>query len=148
MLEVVVGLVLALAGWWVVSLALRRPPSKNMKSFALEAVEESLFKRTKEILVQPYAGNDIVVSADRMRLLLKGEILDPESCVKNLKLFFAAHRALSLTREWGLNIRATVQYNLFLGTICALGTSTQRAEAIAAARKGELGCFCLTEKVR
>mmetsp|Transcript_36273 Transcript_36273/g.91605 ORF Transcript_36273/g.91605 Transcript_36273/m.91605 type:complete len:499 (+) Transcript_36273:131-1627(+) len=63
--------------------------------------------------------------------------------------FFAAHHQLSrfATRLGpGFGIRFTVQYNLFAGTVLALGSSEhlQLLERIQEA--GGLGCFGLTEK--
>jgi len=42
--------------------------------------------------------------------------------------------------------RFTVQYNLFAGSIVALGTDAQRAALIASQAEGELGCFAFTER--
>eukprot|EP00913_Durusdinium_trenchii_P005410 g5042.t1 len=64
--------------------------------------------------------------------------------------FFAAHRLLSeyATRVGpGFGIRFTVQFNLFAGTVIALGNSQQVALLSEWQAQGQLGCFCLTEKL-
>ena len=47
----------------------------------------------------------------------------------------------------GFWIRFTVQFNLFAGTVVALGGEEQLAELDAIQRRGQLGCFCLTERL-
>jgi alkylation response protein AidB-like acyl-CoA dehydrogenase len=42
--------------------------------------------------------------------------------------------------------RFTVQYNLFAGSIVALGSDEQRKELVARQSSGALGCFAFTEK--
>jgi hypothetical protein len=42
--------------------------------------------------------------------------------------------------------RFTVQYNLYAGSIVAMGTETQRKELCASQEAGGLGCFAFTEK--
>lgn len=44
-------------------------------------------------------------------------------------------------------IRATVQYNLFAGTVVALGSPAQIQDLVAWQQQGLLGCFALTEKL-
>ena len=46
----------------------------------------------------------------------------------------------------GLWTRFTVQYNLFAGSIVAVGSDEQRAALVAMQDKGVLGCFAFTEK--
>eukprot|EP00937_MAST-01D_sp_MAST-1D-sp2_P007203 g7203.t1 len=42
--------------------------------------------------------------------------------------------------------RFTVQYNLYAGSIVALGTDAQRTALVASQASGELGCFAFTER--
>lgn len=64
--------------------------------------------------------------------------------------FFLAHRLLAKHAPEhgpGFWIRFTVQFNLFAGTVVALGGPEQLAELDAIQRAGQLGCFCLTERL-
>lgn len=89
-------------------------------------------------------------SARVMRALVKARAIDCEDVEKNPELFFAAHRALA---RWandagpGFWIRFTVHYNLCCGTVVALGEDAHRARLRRAQARGELGCFCLTERL-
>ena len=67
----------------------------------------------------------------------------------NPKRFFEAHRLLLApgNRGPGFGIRFTVQFNLFAGSIIGLGNPAQVAALDEYQKKGELGCFCLTEKM-
>jgi hypothetical protein len=69
--------------------------------------------------------------------------------VENPDRFFAAHRNLAAfmtTLSPGFWIRLTVHFNLFCGTVLALGGPDQIAMLHAFQKKGYLGCFGLTEK--
>ena len=62
--------------------------------------------------------------------------------------FFLAHRLLAEHAPEhgpGFWIRFTVQFNLFAGTVVALGGPAQLEALDVIQRKGQLGCFCLTE---
>jgi acyl-CoA oxidase len=59
--------------------------------------------------------------------------------------FFAAHRLLASMILGGYGIRFTVQFNLFAGSILGLGNTDQVALLETLQRKGDLGCFALTE---
>ncbi|OLP98777.1 Acyl-coenzyme A oxidase-like protein [Symbiodinium microadriaticum] len=67
-----------------------------------------------------------------LRKLLREGPLKLTDLTEAPEKFFGAHRVLS-------EYATKVQFNLFAGTILALG-NTQQA-------KGQLGCFCLTEKL-
>ena len=47
----------------------------------------------------------------------------------------------------GFGIRFTVQFNLFAGTVTAIGNPSQLALLEEMQRLGQLGCFALTEKL-
>eukprot|EP01065_Artemidia_motanka_P038436 TRINITY_DN47289_c0_g1_i1.p1 TRINITY_DN47289_c0_g1~~TRINITY_DN47289_c0_g1_i1.p1 ORF type:complete len:484 (+),score=158.40 TRINITY_DN47289_c0_g1_i1:70-1521(+) len=88
-------------------------------------------------------------SAARMRSLLKGGLLTLTDLHDNPERFFYAHRSLARHAPNigpGFWIRFTVHYNLFAGTILALGTDEQRAMLASMQQAGELGCFALTER--
>eukprot|EP01060_Flectonema_neradi_P017304 TRINITY_DN24205_c0_g1_i1.p1 TRINITY_DN24205_c0_g1~~TRINITY_DN24205_c0_g1_i1.p1 ORF type:complete len:521 (+),score=108.36 TRINITY_DN24205_c0_g1_i1:73-1635(+) len=66
-----------------------------------------------------------------------------------MKRFFASHRVLTrrMSKQIGsLSVRFTVQYNLFSGTVNALGSPDQVEWLKKSHDNGELGCFLLTEK--
>lgn len=87
-------------------------------------------------------------SSQRMRELIKSKILLFTDLYSNPQKFFLAHRIVaSITPEIGTGfwVRLTVQYNLFAGTILALGTQHHIEELFHIQEQGLLGCFCLTE---
>ena len=87
-------------------------------------------------------------SSQRMRELIKSKILLFTDLYSNPEKFFLAHRIVaSITPEIGTGfwVRLTVQYNLFAGTILALGTQHHIEELFHIQEQGLLGCFCLTE---
>tara|TARA_Y100000389_G_scaffold204260_1_gene255931 strand:- start:3908 stop:5254 length:1347 start_codon:yes stop_codon:yes gene_type:complete len=93
-----------------------------------------------------YSNKD---SSQRMRELIKSKILLFTDLHSNPEKFFLAHRIVaSITPEIGTGfwVRLTVQYNLFAGTILALGTQHHIEELCHIQEHGLLGCFCLTEK--
>lgn len=64
--------------------------------------------------------------------------------------FFEAHRLLArktVKHGPGFWIRFTVHYNLFAGTILAVGSDEQVDDLAAYQAEGKLGCFSLTEKL-
>ena len=89
-------------------------------------------------------------SAKRLKRLLKSMILKQTDLEEHPARFYAAHRYLS---EYGhkigpgFSIRFTVQFNLFAGTVLALGNDEQKASLIKMQADGELGCFGLTERL-
>jgi len=76
-------------------------------------------------------------------------LLKNTDLVENPDHFFAAHRTLAafMTKlSPGFWIRLTVHFNLFCGTVIALGGPDQVAMLDDYQKKGYLGCFGLTEK--
>ena len=89
-------------------------------------------------------------SADRLRRMLTDGLFKLTDLNHHPDRFFAAHRILSEHATEvgpGFGIRMTVQYNLFAGTILALGNPAQVAELETYQAQGRLGCFALTEKL-
>ena len=87
-------------------------------------------------------------SSDKLRLLLKSNLLELTSLYENPDKFFLAHRIIaSNTTKTGPGfwVRVTVQYNLFAGTILALGSKYHLSQLQDIQFKGLLGCFNLTE---
>jgi len=91
------------------------------------------------------ADVDEAACADQMRTILSAVHLSystlvdaPETLLRCSKGMAGANGAL-----W---TRFTVQYNLYAGSVVALGSDAQRAQLIAAQHEGTLGCFAFTEK--
>lgn len=89
-------------------------------------------------------------SADFLRALVRKASLRFTDVRDDPAKFFAAHRLLAAhapAHGPGFWIRFTVQFNLFAGTVVALGGAEQLAELEEIQAKGQLGCFCLTERL-
>jgi acyl-CoA oxidase len=84
-------------------------------------------------------------SADALRGFVRSALLSFDDMQKQPERFFAAHRLLASRILGGFGIRFTVQYNLFAGSILGLGGDAQVAALAGMQRRGELGCFALTE---
>eukprot|EP00931_Biecheleriopsis_adriatica_P053850 TRINITY_DN31617_c0_g1_i1.p1 TRINITY_DN31617_c0_g1~~TRINITY_DN31617_c0_g1_i1.p1 ORF type:complete len:636 (+),score=114.92 TRINITY_DN31617_c0_g1_i1:24-1910(+) len=87
--------------------------------------------------------------AEQLRALLRGGYLGLESITscEGMLDFFASHRVFAAqdSLQCCLGIRMTVHYNLFCGTILALGNEAQKRWLQSAQLQGLLGCFLLTE---
>jgi len=82
--------------------------------------------------------------AQWLRRILRSGLLSPTDIRDNPERFFLSHElvAANATRVGpGFWIRFTVQYNLFAGTVVALG----RPDQIESLKGDRLGCFGLTE---
>eukprot|EP01059_Diplonema_ambulator_P027641 TRINITY_DN4600_c0_g2_i1.p1 TRINITY_DN4600_c0_g2~~TRINITY_DN4600_c0_g2_i1.p1 ORF type:complete len:502 (+),score=124.56 TRINITY_DN4600_c0_g2_i1:57-1508(+) len=89
-------------------------------------------------------------SAQRMRDLLKTQLLKHSDIHERPERFFEAHRLLaahSVKLGPGFWIRFTVHYNLCAGTVMAIGNDEQVAALKEMQDDGLLGCFSLTEKL-
>lgn len=89
-------------------------------------------------------------SSKRLRKLIETGLLRFTDIRDNPERFFLAHRLLSKKSPHlgpGFFIRFTVQYNLFAGSVVALGGPEQLAALEEIQSKGQLGCFGLTEKL-
>lgn len=89
-------------------------------------------------------------SVARFKRLLKSMILKQTDLVENPARFYAAHRFLSAYAHiigTGFFIRFAVQFGLFGGTVLAVGNDEQKASLNKMQKNGELGCFCLTERL-
>ena len=83
--------------------------------------------------------------AEQMRQLVKGKYLLYKTLETNPEHLLRATRHLSVNDHGGLGTRYTVQYNLFAGSVVAMGTDAQREFLYSTQGKGELGCFAFTE---
>jgi acyl-CoA oxidase len=89
-------------------------------------------------------------SADHLRQLCKTNLLKGTDIRDAPERFFEAHRILArhaTNHGPGFWVRFTVHYNLFAGTILAVGTDEQVARLADYQKDGLLGCFALTEKL-
>ena len=89
-------------------------------------------------------------SADRLRTLTKTNLLKPTDIRDAPAKFFESHRLLArhaVTHGPGFWIRYTVHYNLFAGTVLAVGNDSQVNSLQKFQDEGLLGCFSLTEKL-
>ena len=89
-------------------------------------------------------------SSKQLRKIIKSEVLKFTDLRNNPSKFFKSHKLLaelSPSLGPGFWIRFTVQYNLFAGTILAVGNSEQVKLLDGMQKKGQLGCFALTEKL-
>mmetsp|Transcript_69196 Transcript_69196/g.150573 ORF Transcript_69196/g.150573 Transcript_69196/m.150573 type:complete len:476 (+) Transcript_69196:102-1529(+) len=95
-------------------------------------------------------GSDVPysVSVARFRKLLTDGPLSQTDIRENPERFLLAHRVLAelaTTLGPGFWIRFTVQFNLFAGTVVALGSPEQVATLKTLQAGGKTGCFGLTE---
>jgi len=95
-------------------------------------------------------GSDVpyTQSVMRFRKLLQSGILRHTDIRDNPERFIAAHRLLAelaTSLGPGFWIRFTVHFNLFAGTVVALGTAEQVALLDKFQSEGKVGCFGLTE---
>jgi alkylation response protein AidB-like acyl-CoA dehydrogenase len=89
-------------------------------------------------------------SAEQLRALEKTKLLTLTDLRDDPEKFFLAHRLMAERAPElgpGFWIRFTVHYNLFAGTVVALGRPDQVAALRDIQEKGQLGCFGLTEKL-
>jgi acyl-CoA oxidase len=80
-----------------------------------------------------------------MREILRSGALSYRSLATDPQLLLGASMNFTRPNYGALGTRFTVQYNLFAGSIVALGTDAQREELYATQATGQLGCFAFTE---
>eukprot|EP00928_Gymnodinium_smaydae_P020617 TRINITY_DN17972_c0_g1_i1.p1 TRINITY_DN17972_c0_g1~~TRINITY_DN17972_c0_g1_i1.p1 ORF type:complete len:501 (-),score=122.52 TRINITY_DN17972_c0_g1_i1:35-1432(-) len=88
-------------------------------------------------------------SAEQLRELEKSGLLKLTDLKENPQRFFEAHRLLARHAPQlgpGFWIRFTVHYNLFAGSVLAVGSDEQVGKLADIQKRGLLGCFGLTEK--
>jgi len=88
-------------------------------------------------------------SSSALREFLKGGLLKMTDLRDDPEWFFEAHRIMARHGEElgsGFWTRFTVQYNLFAGTVLAVGNPSQIEQLKEMQAAGALGCFGLTEK--
>mmetsp|Transcript_42365 Transcript_42365/g.79386 ORF Transcript_42365/g.79386 Transcript_42365/m.79386 type:complete len:479 (+) Transcript_42365:66-1502(+) len=95
-------------------------------------------------------GSDVPYSTSiqRFRHLIQSGLLRHTDITDHPERFIAAHRVLAelaTSLGPGFWIRFTVHFNLFAGTVVALGSPDQVARLADIQKKGQVGCFGLTE---
>lgn len=88
-------------------------------------------------------------SAAQLRDLLSTGLLKMTDLRDDPAWFFEAHRVIAHHGDnlgQGFWTRFTVQYNLFAGTVLAVGNPSQVDQLAEMQSRGDLGCFGLTEK--
>eukprot|EP00746_Dinoflagellata_sp_MGD_P167175 gnl/MRDRNA2_/MRDRNA2_97596_c0_seq1.p1 gnl/MRDRNA2_/MRDRNA2_97596_c0~~gnl/MRDRNA2_/MRDRNA2_97596_c0_seq1.p1 ORF type:complete len:480 (-),score=107.86 gnl/MRDRNA2_/MRDRNA2_97596_c0_seq1:287-1726(-) len=88
-------------------------------------------------------------SSGNLRDLLRKGLLKMTDLRDDPSYFFEAHRVIAKHSEdlgGGFWTRFTVQFNLFAGTVIAVGNQSQIKQLEEMQAKGHLGCFGLTEK--
>ena len=119
-----------------------RASSGNNTAWANAFAEEVVHLRSR--------GVTYVESSNFLRTIIRNSKLRFTDIRDDPKKFFLAHRLLAQhapAHGPGFWIRFTVQFNLFAGTVVALGGSGHLKLLDEIQRDGELGCFCLTEKL-
>ncbi|CAL1154170.1 unnamed protein product [Cladocopium goreaui] len=117
---------------------------------SLQRREENLMKRFLSITCNKADENaPWPEHSEQLRALLRGGYLNLDSITSSDGMldFFASHRVLAHQEclSCCLGIRMTVHYNLFCGTVLALGNDQQRRWLEQSQKLGQLGCFMLTE---
>jgi len=136
---------------------MRLLPSRNLRNISTKHFPVSLFS-TQQEWAQSFRDatselkSDVsfLESAQQLRTLTKTNLLRASDIRDAPERFFEAHRILArhaVEHGPGFWIRYTVHYNLFAGTVMAVGTDEQVKELQEYQDQGLLGCFSLTEKL-
>ena len=92
---------------------------------------------------------DFHASSSMLRDLLRRQLVSMTDLRDDPEWFFEAHRVVAHHGEElgeGFWTRFTVQFNLFAGTVLAVGNASHIEQLRAMQEAGELGCFALTER--
>ena len=96
-------------------------------------------------LVAAPITDDMDECAEQMRTIVKANHMPYKTLAVNPGALLAASRHFASSSHGALLTRFTVQYNLYAGSVIALGTDEQREQMYATQAAGELGCFAFTE---
>ena len=123
-----------------------RKPAKHTLRLLTEkdAVEPDCQAICSAFLAMPTIYDE-AECAEQMRQLVMGKHLLYKTLETNPEHLLRATRHLSVGDHGALGTRYTVQYNLFAGSIVAMGTDAQREFLYSTQELGELGCFAFTE---
>ena len=143
------GLVFGLALYIVASWSKKKhnKPSSFTKGLLAEKLEaeEGCRKICLSLSTAKYT-NDEAECAEQMRHIIMAFDLKYDTLASNPEHLLRANRHIHPSDHGALGTRFTVQYNLFGGSIVALGTDEQRQQLYDTQSRGELGCFAFTEK--
>ena len=96
-------------------------------------------------LVSAPLVDDVDECAEQMRRIVVGNHMRYQVLADNPAALLAASRHFACSSHGALLTRFTVQYNLYAGSVVALGSDEQREQLYATQDAGDLGCFAFTE---
>lgn len=110
-----------------------------------DEVKLTLRELTSALNNAPIKNNE-AECADQLRSIVKSFFLPYTTLSKEPELLLEASKNVGRNENNGaLWTRFTVQYNLFAGSIVALGSEKQRDHLYSLQKDGALGCFAFTE---
>lgn len=142
----VVG-VLTLAAYLYLTSSRRRPRMNESTRKILttrDTVEEGCRKVCAALVAAPVTDNE-AECAEHIRSIVMAGHLRFKTLEDQPEVLLQANRHITESDNGALGTRFTVQYNLYAGSIVALGNEAQRQFLYGTQDKGELGCFAFTE---
>lgn len=109
-----------------------------------DAVEDECKKVCDALIAAPVTDCE-VECATHMRNIVTAGHLPFKTLEDHPEVLLQCNRHISASNNGALGTRFTVQYNLYAGSIVALGSAEQRQFLYDTQEKGELGCFAFTE---
>lgn len=124
----------------------RRRPGKHTLRLLTETkqVEKECKPFCDAFLSMPPVSEESVC-AEQIREIVMGKHLLFKSLETNPEHLLRVSRHIVHNYHGALATRYTVQYNLYAGSVVALGSDEQRAFLYETQERGELGCFAFTE---
>ena len=89
--------------------------------------------------------DDEAVCTEQMRGIIVNKLLPFKSLAEDPELLLKCSPHMLSAAPGALWTRFTVSYNLYAGSVVALGSDEQREQLYSAQPTGELGCFAFTE---
>jgi alkylation response protein AidB-like acyl-CoA dehydrogenase len=109
-----------------------------------DEVEEGCRKVCAALVAAPVTDSE-AECAEHMRAIVMAGHLRFKTLEEKPEVLLQANRHITASDNGALGTRFTVQYNLYGGSIVALGSDAQRQFLYDTQDKGELGCFAFTE---
>ena len=140
----------AAAGWWLCCTGGgQRPPTMldepTLKLLASAKQPDPRSAAVSAALNTAELLDDEAGCAEQMRAIIKSNVLPYKALVDDPGTLLAASSDALLTNG-ALWTRFTVSYNLYAGSVVALGNDEQRQQLFDSQPAGQLGCFAFTEK--